>query len=94
MERVKVQQAFKYPLALDMEPFVEGRAWDGNDNSDESQVRHGVNLVALGLGMTLALEMALGFEMALGLDIALGLETALGLDMALRLEMTLGPKMA
>lgn len=39
MERVKVQQAFKYPLALDMEPFVEGRAWDGNDNSDESQVK-------------------------------------------------------
>lgn len=39
LERVKVKQAFKYPLTLDMEPFVEGRAWVGNDNSDESQVR-------------------------------------------------------
>ncbi|CAB1098166.1 unnamed protein product [Ectocarpus sp. CCAP 1310/34] len=38
MERVKVKQEFKYPLTLDMEPFVEGRAWSGNDNSDESQV--------------------------------------------------------
>eukprot|EP00903_Cladosiphon_okamuranus_P007249 g7034.t2 len=38
LERVKVKQAFKYPLTLDMEPFVEGRAWVGNDNSDESQV--------------------------------------------------------
>ncbi len=38
MERVKVKQEFKYPLLLDMEPFVEGRAWIGNDNSDESQV--------------------------------------------------------
>lgn len=38
LERVKVNQAFKYPLTLDMEPFVEGRAWIGNDNSDESQV--------------------------------------------------------
>lgn len=38
MERVKVKQEFKYPLTLDMEPFVEGRAWMGNDNSDESQV--------------------------------------------------------
>lgn len=34
-----MKQAFKYPLTLDMEPFVEGRAWVGNDNSDESQVR-------------------------------------------------------
>lgn len=40
MERVKVQQAFKYPLTLDMEPFVDGRAWAGNDNSDESQVTY------------------------------------------------------
>ena len=39
LERVKVKQAFKYPVTLDMEPFVEGRAWVGNDNSDESQVR-------------------------------------------------------
>eukprot|EP00752_Nemacystus_decipiens_P001274 g1270.t1 len=38
LERVKVKQAFKYPVTLDMEPFVEGRAWVGNDNSDESQV--------------------------------------------------------
>ena len=38
LERVKVKQPFKYPVTLDMEPFVEGRAWAGNDNSDESQV--------------------------------------------------------
>lgn len=42
-----MQQAFKYPIALDMEPFVEGRAWDGNDNSDESQVRYSVKVVAV-----------------------------------------------
>lgn len=38
LERVKVQQPFKYPLTLDMEPFVDSKAWTGNDNSDESQV--------------------------------------------------------
>lgn len=43
LERVKVQTAFKYPVALDMEPFVEGRAWAGNDNSDESQVQYSMH---------------------------------------------------
>lgn len=38
LERVKVQSPFKYPLTLDMEPFVDGSAWSGNDNSDEGQV--------------------------------------------------------
>ena len=47
LERVKVKQAFKYPLTLDMEPFVEGRAWVGNDNSDESQVRFRVRAIDL-----------------------------------------------
>ncbi|CAM9868323.1 unnamed protein product, partial [Choristocarpus tenellus] len=38
LERVKVNDRFAYPLTLDMSPFLEGRAWEGNDNSDESQV--------------------------------------------------------
>ena len=42
-EHEKANQAFKYPLTLDMEPFLNGEAWTGS--AHESQVRSSPSVI-------------------------------------------------
>ena len=42
-ERVKNNQAFRYPVTLDMEPFLNGKAWAGS--AYESQVRSSPSVI-------------------------------------------------